>query len=99
MAARSSSAEDASGKWRDFKTVEQCNRYMLNHQQECDVAFLVGKSGDQELIHAHKYMLSARSSVFSQIFKEEAKKDINKPIGVPDVTPLGFKTLLTYVFK
>ena len=80
--------------WPDFKTVVQCNRYMLTEGLGCDVVFLVGQSGDQEVFNAHKYVLASRSMVFFQMFFGTVGQDTRSKVDVPDIRPGAFKILL-----
>ena len=83
--------------WRDNKNVIQCNRYMLNQQQNLDVRFSVGGPGEEVTIGAHKYVLSARSVVFQQMFYGtigEQYQNAAVPIPVPDVVPEAFRKML-----
>ena len=82
--------------WRDGRTVQECNRYMLNEQIGCDVGFLVGNPGEQQLFRAHKYMLASRSSVFDAMFFGALSQntDQDRAIEVTDIHPRAFQQML-----
>lgn len=77
--------------WRIGRNVVQCNKYMLDHEVEGDVTFVVGG----EEIRAHRYMLISRSAVFhSQITRQRMSQEIQ----VTDIEPHIFKKLLQFIY-
>lgn len=79
--------------WRVGRNVMQCNKYMLDHEVEGDVTFVVGIT--REKICAHRYMLISRSAVFhSQITCQRMLQEIQ----VPDIEPHIFKKMLQFIY-
>lgn len=77
--------------WRIGRNVVQCNKYMLDHEVEGDVTFVVG--GVE--IRAHRYMLISRSAVFhSQITRQRMSQGIQ----VEDIEPHIFKKMLQFIY-
>jgi hypothetical protein len=82
MAAR------ANTDWRAGRSVAQCNKYMLEHEVECDVTLAVGR----EKFKAHRYMLMSRSAVFhSKLTHQRSLVEIN----IQDMEPDVFRKMLT----
>jgi hypothetical protein len=80
--------------WQMNRSLQECNRYMLEHRVECDVKFLVGpEDGVPEEIQAHKYMLVSRSPVFFAMLCG-GLRETGEVIRVPDVTTEAFRQLL-----
>lgn len=73
--------------WRIGRNVVQCNKYMLDHEVEGDVTFVVGG----EAIRAHRYMLISRSAVFQSQF---TRQRMSQEIQVEDIEPHIFKKML-----
>ena len=67
------------------------NKYMLTYEVESDVNILVGESG--EVIRAHAYILTARSSKMSDMLKQQTGS-AEKTIQIPDETAATFKSFL-----
>lgn len=84
--------------WQATKpTIRERNAAMFNNQLMADVTFVVGASGNIQIIPAHKYVLATGSSVFYAMFYgglAECKQEIE----VPDVEPSAFLTLLKYLY-
>lgn len=77
--------------WRIGRNVVQCNKYMLDHEVEGDVTFVVGG----EEIRAHRYMLISRSAVFqSQLTHQRMSQEIQ----VEDIEPHIFKKMLQFIY-
>ncbi|XP_061197988.1 serine-enriched protein-like [Saccostrea echinata] len=84
-------ALSANTDWRTGRTVLQCNKYMLEHQVECDVTLAVGR----EKIKAHKYMLISRSAVFhSKLTSQRTLMEIN----IPDIEPDIIRKMLMFIY-
>ncbi|XP_062590839.1 uncharacterized protein LOC134252384 [Saccostrea cucullata] len=84
-------AMSANTDWRTGRTVTQCNKYMLEHEVECDVTLAVGK----EKIKAHKYMLISRSAVFhSKLTSQRTLLEVN----IPDFEPDTIRKMLMFIY-
>ncbi len=82
----------------DMKTVQDANKKMLHQEIATDVAFMVGRRPNQELIRAHKYILISRSPVFCAMFQGDMKEaHSEEAIEVPDGKPVAFRELLRQV--
>lgn len=82
--------------WQSFRTLNDCNRYMLTNEIGCDITFLVGK--ERHRVSAHKYVLASRSCVFFAMFYGPAAESGNE-IEVPDVEPDTFSLLFRWVIN
>ena len=77
--------------WQINKSILECNKYLLEHEVNCDVSFKVGE--EQEVVKAHKLILSSRSPVFEKMFNGAFCETETDPI-IPDVSPATFRALL-----
>ncbi|KAI5651661.1 PHR domain-containing protein [Phthorimaea operculella] len=85
--------------WQATKTtVKERLSFLFNNEILCDVHFIVGKDQNQQVIPAHKFVLSVGSAVFDAMF--------NGPIGtksdeveLPDVEPAAFLHLLKFLYS
>ena len=80
--------------WQTGRGNLECSRYMLDNEVNCDVNFKVGD--DQEIIKAHKFILSMRSAVFDRMFNGSFCEADSDPV-IPDVTAAAFKIMLRSV--
>ena len=77
--------------WQLNKSGAECNKYLLEHEVNCDVSFKVGE--DEEVIKAHKLILSSRSPVFDRMFNGPFCESETDPV-IPDVSPAALRTIL-----
>lgn len=77
--------------WQSFRSVTDCNKYMLTNEINCDVTFLVGRN--RQRMSAHKYVLASRSCVFFAMFYGSVAEKENE-IEIPDIEPDSFSSLL-----
>ena len=78
------------GNWQDGKSLAECNKYMLTNSVSTDVTFIGGE--DKKEVHAHKYVLGSRSSVFyAMLFGPMAES--TSTITIPDVQADIFQEL------
>uniref|UniRef100_A0A914H9K0 Uncharacterized protein n=1 Tax=Globodera rostochiensis TaxID=31243 RepID=A0A914H9K0_GLORO len=82
---------------------------LLGTGDGADVHFLVGEGDEQELLPAHKVILTAASDVFKAMFRFDAEnakfaaaasgtaKEV-KPVEVPDVGVDAFKLMLAFIY-
>ena len=77
--------------WQFNKSTLECNKYMLQQEVNCDVSFKLGE--DEEVIKAHKLILSSRSAIFDRMFNGSFCESDTDPV-IPDVSPAAFRTLL-----
>ena len=69
-------------------------RYLLNNEEISDVIFVIG----DERIPAHTFLLTCRSPVFHDMFKEKPKEGVEKrEIEVSDIDADTFIEVLRYV--
>ena len=89
MAELLETAED----WQSGRSLVDCNKFMLRHEINCDVTFILGQK--KIPVKAHKYVLISRSSVFQSIFcgSISGAKD-SDVIPVSDIDVDTFKALL-----
>ena len=80
--------------WQAGRGLADCNRFMLLHEVNSDVTFLLGQK--KEPIKAHKYILISRSSVFQSIFcgSIAGSKEGSEVIPVSDIAVDTFRALL-----
>lgn len=81
-------------QWRDGRSVQECNLYMLNTGQNSDVTFIVGPPEIQKEFKVHTYVLGSRSSVFSDMFFGPYRQNINQPIFRRNLNPDAFERML-----
>ena len=80
--------------WQNERGVLASNKYMLDHQIDCDVIFqLENHEGKVVTLRAHKYVLVSRSPVFFAMLNGPLAEK-NRNIRITDVTPEGFWNLL-----
>lgn len=96
----SGAAITADPNWQAQKTcVRHRNAAMFNNELMSDVKFLVGPKTNQQVVHAHKYVLATGSSVFYAMFYGGLAAAQDKPeITIPDVEPAAFLVLLRYLY-
>ncbi|XP_033748459.1 BTB/POZ domain-containing protein 2-like isoform X1 [Pecten maximus] len=82
--------------WQVGKTLAGTNRYMLNNEIGCDVAFLLGD--DRSEVYAHKYVLISRSCVFCAMLHGPMAEKTSEYIHIPDIKRETFKQLLEYMY-
>jgi len=83
-----------SRDWQCKKTLTECLGHMLTSELLCDVTFLLGE--EQEVVHAHKFILSSRSPVFYAMF--EGPMSEKGDIALPDIQKNVFLGFLGYLF-
>lgn len=83
-------AESANRDWRIGRSVVQCNKYMLEHEVDCDITFSVGT----EKIQAHRYMLISRSAVFHLELTRQDRQQAPMEIIIPEIEPDIFRKML-----
>eukprot|EP00462_Mataza_sp_D1_P024806 CAMPEP_0175126378 /NCGR_PEP_ID=MMETSP0087-20121206/3816_1 /TAXON_ID=136419 /ORGANISM="Unknown Unknown, Strain D1" /LENGTH=605 /DNA_ID=CAMNT_0016408275 /DNA_START=42 /DNA_END=1859 /DNA_ORIENTATION=+ len=78
-----------------YSQISQNLKRLLHKTKFCDATFLVGT----QKMKSHKLILASRSPVFAAMFfsdfVEATSPDI---IEIKDVSPLGFSTLLTFIY-
>ncbi|XP_061173840.1 BTB/POZ domain-containing protein 6-like [Saccostrea echinata] len=83
------------GDWQSDLSIPESNKYMLHNKIGCDITFLLGKS--KEEVHAHRYMLASRSSVFfAMLYGPFDKSD--KAIEIPDIEKDIFEQILRFMY-
>lgn len=93
MAEQLETAED----WQAGRRLVECNRFMLQHEINCDVTFQLGQK--KVPVKAHKYVLISRSSVFQSIFCGSISGANGSDIlPVSDIEVDTFKALLLYMY-
>ncbi|XP_067677788.1 BTB/POZ domain-containing protein 6-like [Haliotis asinina] len=92
---RRATTRETTPDWQTGKSSTDCNRYMLEHQLDCDVTFEVGQS--KEIIRAHSYILRSRSPTLYQFLSSPV---VGRPytIPLPDATPEALKCVLRYCY-
>ena len=65
--------------------------WQMDKEVFCDVEFKVGE--EEELIKAHKLLLTSRSPVFEGMLLGKLQ-ETKSPLVIPDVDPAVFKALL-----
>lgn len=85
--------------WQATKSnVKERLAYLINTEIMCDIHFRVGKPPNQQLIPAHKFLLSVGSAVFDAQFNGQiATRD--SVIDIPDVEPAAFIALLKFIYS
>jgi len=88
------------GDWQQGKSVLECNLYMLDQELATDVTFEVGPSdGPPGIVHAHKYILISRSSIFEAMFcgsMIESRAGRDDKICITDVEVDIFREMLRF---
>ncbi|KAK6179520.1 hypothetical protein SNE40_011854 [Patella caerulea] len=72
--------------------------YLFNTEIMSDIHFKVGKSPNQEIIPAHKFVLSVGSAVFDALFNG-GMATTETMIEIPDVEPSAFLALLRFLYS
>ncbi|XP_071111347.1 BTB/POZ domain-containing protein 6-like [Haliotis cracherodii] len=88
-------ATTASRDWQTGKNSTECNRYMLEHQLDCDVTFEVGES--QEIIRAHSYILKSRSQGLYDCLSSSADGN-PRTLPLPETTAPALQCVLRYCY-
>ncbi|KAK3087487.1 hypothetical protein FSP39_006571 [Pinctada imbricata] len=92
----SSNTEDAEmeNEWQTGRSLAECNKYMLTHQVACDITFCIGSNSER--VHAHKYVLGSRSSVFyAMLYGPMASAG---EIHITDIEIEAFQCFLSYIY-
>lgn len=85
--------------WQATKTtVKERLSFLFNNEILSDVHFNVGKDDNQQLIPAHKFVLSVGSSVFDAMFNGVLANKCDE-IELPDVEPAAFMHLLKFLYS
>ncbi|GAB6020852.1 BTB/POZ domain-containing protein 2 [Chamberlinius hualienensis] len=71
---------------------------MFANETLADIKFLVGKGNMQQVIPAHKFVLSIGSSVFDAMFNGYMASEA-KEIELPDIEPSAFLALLKFLYS
>lgn len=92
------SQANAPYNWQASKTaVKERLAYLINTEIMSDVHFRVGKPPHDQLIPAHKFVLSVGSAVFDAQFN--GPMATKEPIvDIPDVEPAAFLALLKFLY-
>lgn len=67
---------------------------LFESKKKCDIII---KVGDQKF-DVHKFILTARSSVFDAMFSHDMKENKENEVTIPDVNPEVFKKVLKYMY-
>ncbi|XP_052234944.1 BTB/POZ domain-containing protein 6-like isoform X3 [Dreissena polymorpha] len=86
-------ATDGSDWQSKHSKVTESNRYMLEHELDCDINFIVGL--ERKSMKAHKFMLVSRSCVFYAMLAGPLAEQ-QREVELPDVEPEAFERLLQY---
>lgn len=85
--------------WQATKTtVKERLSFLFNNEILCDVHFIVGKEANQQLIPAHKFVLSVGSAVFDAMFNGVLATKSDE-VELPDVEPAAFLHLLKFLYS
>lgn len=85
--------------WQATKTtVKERLSFLFNNEILCDVHFIVGKDANQQVIPAHKFVLSVGSAVFDAMFNGVLATKSDE-IELPDVEPAAFLHLLKFLYS
>lgn len=85
--------------WQATKTtVKERLSFLFNNEVLCDVHFIVGKDTNQQVIPAHKFVLSVGSAVFDAMFNGVLATKSDE-IELPDVEPAAFLHLLKFLYS
>lgn len=85
--------------WQASKAnVKERLAYLINTEIMCDIHFRVGKPPNQQLIPAHKFLLSVGSAVFDAQFNGQIATH-DSVIDIPDVEPAAFLALLKFIYS
>lgn len=85
--------------WQATKTtVKERLSFLFNNEILCDVHFIVGKEQNQQVIPAHKFVLSVGSAVFDAMFNGVLATKSDE-VELPDVEPAAFLHLLKFLYS
>lgn len=85
--------------WQASKTtVKERLSFLFNNEILCDVHFIVGRGAHQQIIPAHKIVLSVGSAVFDAMFNGVLATKSDE-IELPDVEPAAFLHLLKFLYS
>lgn len=85
--------------WQATKTtVKERLSFLFNNEILCDVHFIVGKEANQQVIPAHKFVLSVGSAVFDAMFNGVLATK-SEEVELPDVEPAAFLHLLKFLYS
>lgn len=85
--------------WQATKTtVKERLSFLFNNEVLCDVHFIVGKEANQQVIPAHKFVLSVGSAVFDAMFNGVLATTSDE-VELPDVEPAAFLHLLKFLYS
>ncbi|XP_072938186.1 BTB/POZ domain-containing protein 2-like [Epargyreus clarus] len=85
--------------WQATKTtVKERLSFLFNNEILCDVHFIVGKDANQQVIPAHKFVLSVGSAVFDAMFNGVLATKSHE-VELPDVEPAAFLHLLKFLYS
>lgn len=85
--------------WQATKTtVKERLSFLFNNEILCDVHFIVGKEANQQIIPAHKFVLSVGSAVFDAMFNGVLATKSDE-VELPDVEPAAFLHLLKFLYS
>ncbi|KAK3105965.1 hypothetical protein FSP39_009763 [Pinctada imbricata] len=90
----SDSSQSSINHWQSGRSLPQCLQYILENEHMCDVTFLVGE--EHEEIHAHRFILTNRSSVFQVMLQGMLAE--RGEIKIPDVDKETFSAFLRYLY-
>ncbi|KAL3071707.1 hypothetical protein niasHS_016382 [Heterodera schachtii] len=91
------------------ETLADRMKLFLSRAKGADAHFLVGKCDKKEIVHAHQGILMISSSVFEEMFQNEAensnssttegKVEKDGPLLIPDVDVEAFKLMLRFIYS
>lgn len=85
--------------WQATKTtVKERLSFLFNNEILSDVHFIVGKDANQQVIPAHKFVLSVGSAVFDAMFNGVLATK-SEEVELPDVEPAAFLHLLKFLYS
>ncbi|XP_028160266.1 BTB/POZ domain-containing protein 2-like isoform X2 [Ostrinia furnacalis] len=85
--------------WQATKTtVKERLSFLFNNEILSDVHFIVGKDSNQQVIPAHKFVLSVGSAVFDAMFNGVLATKSHE-VELPDVEPAAFLLLLKFLYS
>ncbi|CAH2087284.1 unnamed protein product [Euphydryas editha] len=85
--------------WQATKTtVKERLSFLFNNEILSDVHFIVGKDANQQIIPAHKFVLSVGSAVFDAMFNGVLATK-SEEVELPDVEPAAFLHLLKFLYS
>ncbi|KPJ04470.1 BTB/POZ domain-containing protein 2 [Papilio xuthus] len=85
--------------WQATKTtVKERLSFLFNNEILSDVHFIVGRDANQQVIPAHKFVLSVGSAVFDAMFNGVLATK-SEEVELPDVEPAAFLHLLKFLYS